>query len=38
MLPLSLSADHRIVDGGDVSRFLLDLMTLLADPVNMLLL
>jgi pyruvate dehydrogenase E2 component (dihydrolipoamide acetyltransferase) len=38
VLPLSLSADHRIVDGGDVSRFLLDLMALLADPVNMLLL
>jgi len=37
VLPLSLSADHRIVDGGDVSRFLLDLMALLADPVNMLL-
>jgi pyruvate dehydrogenase E2 component (dihydrolipoamide acetyltransferase) len=37
VLPLSLSADHRIVDGGEVSRFLLDLMALLADPVNMLL-
>jgi pyruvate dehydrogenase E2 component (dihydrolipoamide acetyltransferase) len=37
VLPLSLSADHRIVDGGDVARFLVDVMTLLADPVNMLL-
>lgn len=37
VLPLSLSADHRIVDGGDVARFLLDLMAFLADPVNLLL-
>jgi len=37
VLPLSLSADHRIVDGGDVSRFLLDLMKRLANPVTMLL-
>lgn len=37
VLPLSLSADHRIVDGGDASRFLLDVMNYLADPVNMLL-
>jgi pyruvate dehydrogenase E2 component (dihydrolipoamide acetyltransferase) len=37
VLPLSLSADHRIVDGGDVARFLRDLMLLLRDPVSMLL-
>lgn len=37
VLPLSLSADHRIVDGGDAARFLLDVMSLLADPINMLL-
>ena len=37
VLPLSLSADHRIVDGGEVARFLQDVMALLADPVNMLL-
>jgi pyruvate dehydrogenase E2 component (dihydrolipoamide acetyltransferase) len=37
VLPLSLSADHRIVDGGEVARFLVDVMALLADPVNMLL-
>ncbi|HEY3296371.1 MAG TPA: dihydrolipoamide acetyltransferase family protein [bacterium] len=37
MLPLSLSADHRIVDGGDVARFLKDLMAFLSDPVNLLL-
>ncbi len=37
VLPLSLSADHRIVDGGEVARFLLDLTTLLKDPVSMLL-
>lgn len=38
VLPLSLSADHRIVDGGEVARFLRDLSRLLADPVTMLLL
>ena len=37
VLPLSLSADHRIVDGGDVARFLLDLMKRLATPVTLLL-
>jgi pyruvate dehydrogenase E2 component (dihydrolipoamide acetyltransferase) len=37
VLPLSLSADHRIVDGGEVARFLLALTTLLKDPVSMLL-
>jgi pyruvate dehydrogenase E2 component (dihydrolipoamide acetyltransferase) len=37
VLPLSLSVDHRIVDGGDAARFLKDLMALLADPVSMLL-
>jgi pyruvate dehydrogenase E2 component (dihydrolipoamide acetyltransferase) len=36
MLPLSLSADHRIVDGGDVARFLLEIMTMLANPVSLL--
>ncbi|MCA9783693.1 MAG: 2-oxo acid dehydrogenase subunit E2 [Calditrichaeota bacterium] len=37
VLPLSLSVDHRIVDGGDAARFLRDLMALLANPVSMLL-
>jgi pyruvate dehydrogenase E2 component (dihydrolipoamide acetyltransferase) len=34
--PLSLSFDHRIVDGGDSSRFMNDLMAMLQDPLNML--
>jgi len=33
MLPLSLSVDHRIVDGGEVARFLIQVMAYLADPV-----
>ncbi|MEW6368979.1 MAG: dihydrolipoamide acetyltransferase family protein [Acidobacteriota bacterium] len=37
ILPLSLSADHRIVDGAEASRFMLELMGLLSDPVTMLL-
>ncbi len=37
ILPLSISIDHRIVDGGDAARFLKDLMVLLSDPVGMLL-
>jgi pyruvate dehydrogenase E2 component (dihydrolipoamide acetyltransferase) len=37
ILPLSISADHRIVDGGDVARFLLDLINLLENPAAMLL-
>lgn len=36
ILPLSLSFDHRIVDGGDAARFLMELMALLAEPVNLL--
>lgn len=36
ILPLSLSADHRIVDGGEATRFLLDLMEYLRDPVSLL--
>lgn len=36
VLPLSLSFDHRIVDGAEASRFLKDIMTMLADPVAML--
>lgn len=37
VLALSLSIDHRIVDGGDAARFMNDLTALLADPVTMLL-
>jgi pyruvate dehydrogenase E2 component (dihydrolipoamide acetyltransferase) len=36
VLPLSLSVDHRIVDGADAGRFLRDLMALLGDPLAML--
>ncbi len=36
ILPLSLSFDHRIVDGAEASRFLSNIMTMLADPVAML--
>lgn len=35
MLPLSVSVDHRIVDGGEVSRFLNTLMGYLEDPVTL---
>ena len=31
MLPLSLSYDHRVINGGDAGRFLTDLAALLAD-------
>jgi pyruvate dehydrogenase E2 component (dihydrolipoamide acetyltransferase) len=37
VLPLSLSVDHRIVDGGEATRFILEVMQRLADPVGMLL-
>ena len=36
ILPLSLSVDHRIVDGGDASRFMNRIMDYLSDPVFML--
>ncbi|HPG99499.1 MAG TPA: dihydrolipoamide acetyltransferase family protein [Tenuifilaceae bacterium] len=35
VLPLSLSVDHRIVDGGEVARFLNRLIAYLADPVSL---
>ncbi len=35
VLPLSLAIDHRIIDGGDASRFLREVMQLLADPMSM---
>ncbi|MFO7617691.1 MAG: dihydrolipoamide acetyltransferase family protein [Bacteroidales bacterium] len=35
MLPLSLSVDHRIVDGGEVTRFLNKIMEYLGDPVSL---
>ena len=34
-LPLSLSVDHRIVDGGEVTRFIRTVMSFLEDPVSL---
>ena len=36
VLPLSLSVDHRIADGGETARFLNQVMNYLADPVSLL--
>jgi len=36
VLPLSMSFDHRIVDGADAARFIKDLMAMLSDPLTML--
>ncbi len=36
VLPLSLSVDHRIADGGDTARFMNTIMAYLADPVTLL--
>lgn len=36
ILPLSLSADHRIVDGGEASRFMNSIIAYLSNPVSML--
>ena len=35
VLPLSLSVDHRIADGGDTARFVNSIMGYLADPVSL---
>lgn len=35
VLPLSLSVDHRIVDGGETTRFLNRVMEYLRDPVSL---
>jgi len=37
ILPLSLSVDHRIADGGETARFMNSVMAYLADPVTLLL-
>jgi pyruvate dehydrogenase E2 component (dihydrolipoamide acetyltransferase) len=31
MLPLGLSYDHRVINGGDAGRFLTDLVAMLGD-------
>lgn len=36
ILPLSLSVDHRIADGGDTARFINSVMGYLANPVSLL--
>ncbi|MBS3093946.1 2-oxo acid dehydrogenase subunit E2 [Candidatus Pacearchaeota archaeon] len=36
ILPLSLTFDHRILDGGDAARFMLQLKNFLEDPDNLL--
>ncbi len=35
VLPLSLSVDHRIADGGDTARFINSVMGYLANPVSL---
>ena len=35
ILPLSLSVDHRVIDGGEASRFINQIMEFLSDPVLM---
>lgn len=35
VLPLSLSVDHRIADGGETARFINTIMGYLADPVSL---
>lgn len=35
VLPLSLSVDHRIADGGETARFINTIMNYLADPVSL---
>lgn len=35
ILPLSLSVDHRIADGGETSRFINSLMEYLHDPISL---
>ena len=36
MLPLSLSYDHRVINGADAARFMVSLTQMLADPFQML--
>ncbi|HRX76773.1 MAG TPA: 2-oxo acid dehydrogenase subunit E2, partial [Candidatus Cloacimonadota bacterium] len=36
MLPISMSVDHRIVDGGEVARFLNEVLGYLRDPLLLL--
>ena len=36
ILPLSLSYDHRVIDGAQAVRFTSDLVATLSDPLNLL--
>jgi pyruvate/2-oxoglutarate dehydrogenase complex dihydrolipoamide acyltransferase (E2) component len=36
-MTLSLTFDHRIIDGGYASRFLMRVISLLSDPVQLML-
>lgn len=36
VMPLSLTVDHRIVDGGEATRFIYKVMEYLADPISFL--
>jgi pyruvate dehydrogenase E2 component (dihydrolipoamide acetyltransferase) len=36
LLPISMSVDHRVVDGGETTRFLNQIMEYLSDPVSLL--
>jgi pyruvate dehydrogenase E2 component (dihydrolipoamide acetyltransferase) len=38
VMPISMSVDHRIVDGGEVARFLNEVLSYLHDPIKMLIL
>jgi len=35
VLGLSLSVDHRVVDGGDTARFMKQIIDHLADPISL---
>lgn len=35
IMPLSLSVDHRIVDGGETTRFINQIMEYLSDPISL---
>ncbi|NLA25196.1 MAG: 2-oxo acid dehydrogenase subunit E2, partial [Bacteroidales bacterium] len=37
ILPISMSVDHRIVDGGEVTRFLNEVIAYLNEPVRIML-
>ncbi len=36
LLPLSLSYDHRVINGADAARFMVSLCSLLSDPFQLL--